>query len=465
MAKIQANTPKGMRDFGPEQMRRRRFLFQTLESLFLEFGYQAIETPSMELLETLTGKYGEEGDRLIFKVLNSGDFFKKLSPVLAEGQSPDAKKHLPLLSEKALRYDLTIPFARFVAQHQNEISFPFKRYQMQPVWRADSPQKGRYREFYQCDVDVLGSDSLFLEAEMIRMYAEGFARLGLPNIQIQINHRGVLAGIAEAIQAPEQLRALTVTLDKMDKLPLDTIKEILQKEGFSVDQIRMLDPILALGSGDTPELMAPYIGQTQAGSEAIHALREVFELSLAPGPLAGAAQLVFNPCLARGLDYYTGCIFEVTLPGSGMGSLGGGGRYDNLTEMFGLNSRSGIGVSFGAERIYDILEAQQAWPKEIQQGPDFFFLHFDRPGALKALSWMEKLRQAGHTTLLYPEAAKIQKQMKYADSQGARFVCSLGSEELAQRSIQIKAMESGEKVTLSDAEFAERINQGYYGTH
>ena len=438
--------PKGMRDFGSEEMRKRQFIFDRLRSVFLTFGYEGIETPSMERLDVLTGKYGQEGDRLIFKVLNSGDFMKPVAE--NQGSSLESKQIVGLISEKALRYDLTIPFARFVSANRGTLSFPFKRHQIQPVWRADQPQKGRYREFYQCDVDVVGSTSLWQEVELIRVFAEGFESLGIQGAEIHINHRSLLMGMAEYLGFAERAGAIIGILDKSDKISPEQLVELLRKEGFTPEHVEKIEPILNWTKGGLPEHLS---GSMLEQNQVAHGLRElswVMEKCLNLGALPGGAKLLFNPKLARGLDYYTGCIFEVVIPGSGLGSVGGGGRYDNLTDMFGVPNLSGVGISFGAERIYDFLQQTHLWPDEIKSGLDYFFLNFDDSGAEIAMQFMAKLRSAGARCDMYPEASKIQKQMKYAHQRQANYVVYIGEREIENQEVGLKNMESGLQINL-----------------
>lgn len=453
--------PKGMRDFGAEEMRKRRFIFERLRNVFLTFGFEGIETPSMERLDVLTGKYGQEGDRLIFKVLNSGDFMNAVKE--AQLPEPSSKQMVGLISEKAMRYDLTIPFARFVSANRGTLPFPFKRHQIQAVWRADQPQKGRYREFYQCDVDVVGSRSLWQEVELIRVFAEGFAALGIQGAQIQINHRGLLMGLAERLGMPEKATALIGILDKSDKLPNDTLLDLFRKEGLSEADLALLDPLLNWQPGTSPQAITPLFSGLENAEKGIEELELVFDRCLDLGSLPANASLVFNPRLARGLDYYTGCIFEVLLPGSGLGSLGGGGRYDNLTEMFGVPDLSGVGISFGAERIYDYMQAQNAWPQDLQTGLDYFFLHFDEEGAKVAQRFMLKFRELGARCDMFPEAAKIQKQMKYANQRQTKFVVSIGDRERENQEASVKDMQSGEQITLTWDNLLHHFNSETHG--
>lgn len=439
--------PKGMRDFGPEEMRKRQFIFDQLRSVFLTFGYEGIETPSMERLNVLTGKYGQEGDRLIFKVLNSGDFMKPVNE--SQALSLESKDVVGLISEKALRYDLTIPFARYVSANRGTLSFPFKRHQIQPVWRADQPQKGRYREFYQCDVDVVGSTSLWQEVELIRIFAEGFTALGIQGIEIQINHRSLLIGLVEFLGFSEQTGAIIGILDKSDKISLEQQMELFRREGFTSEHLEKIEPILNWSKGGLPEHLTGSMLEQNHVAQGVRELSWVIEKCLNLGALPGGAKLLFNPKLARGLDYYTGCIFEVVIPESGLGSVGGGGRYDNLTDMFGVPNLSGVGISFGAERIYDFLQHSNLWPKEIKSGLDYFFLNFDDSGAEIAMQFMAKFRAIGARCDMYPEAAKIQKQMKYANQRQASYVVSIGEREIEKQEVGLKNMESGEQINLA----------------
>lgn len=438
---MKPSTPKGTRDFTPTQALKRQYIFEVLQDLFIRFGFQPIETPAMENLSTLTGKYGEEGDRLLFKVLNNGDFLKKADKTALENQ--DSTKLASSISKRGLRYDLTVPFARFVVMNQNEISFPFKRYQIQPVWRADRPQKGRYQEFYQCDVDVVGSGSLMYEAELAQIYDQAFAKLGIKAV-IRINNRKILAGIAETAGIPDRLTDMTIAVDKLDKIGLEGVRrELLQRDipEASVDQIEKF-----LGITELPELKELLTG-SETGSLGVSELEDVF------GFLEGydfTNELRFDITLARGLSYYTGCIFEVVIdsaayPDLTMGSIGGGGRYDDLTGIFGLKNVSGVGVSFGAERIYDVMEELDLFPAETTESLQLLFVSFDEANHRYAFSWLNKVRAAGIRADLYPEPVKMGKQMKYADARNVKYVAIVGSEEMANNTVMLKNMKTGEQ--------------------
>lgn len=445
---MKPSTPKGTRDFTPAQALKRQYIFEVLRDLFIRFGFQPIETPAMENLSTLTGKYGEEGDRLLFKVLNNGDFLKKADKAALEAQ--DSARLATSISKRGLRYDLTVPFARFVVMNQNEISFPFKRYQIQPVWRADRPQKGRYQEFYQCDVDVVGSDSLMYEAELAQIYDQAFAKLGIKAV-IRINNRKILAGIAETAGIPQQLTDMTIAVDKLDKIGIEGVRrELLQRDipETSVDRIEQF-----LGLTDLQELKA-LLANSPTGSLGVGELEQVF------GFLNGydfTNVLRFDITLARGLSYYTGCIFEVVVdseayPDLTMGSIGGGGRYDDLTGIFGLKNVSGVGVSFGAERIYDVMEELDLFPAETTESLQLLFVSFDEASHRYAFNWLNKIRAAAIRADLYPEPVKMGKQMKYADARNVKYVAIVGSEEMANNTVMLKNMKTGEQeaVVLSN---------------
>ncbi len=441
------SVPKGMRDILPHQMARRQYLFRIIEEGFREAGFQPIETPSMEQLSTLMGKYGEEGDRLIFKVLNSGDFLKKVRD--EDLSNAESLKVAPKIAEKALRYDLTVPFARFVVEHQNEIPFPFKRYQIQPVWRADRPQKGRYREFWQCDADTIGSDSLWNEVELLRIFDRTLTRLGIPSFTLRVNDRRILAGIAESIGEQERLTELTVAIDKLDKIGEEGVKKELKERGFDIDNAKALEGLFRAAD---PEEEAPLdkveglMNTSEQGKEGVEACRFLFENCYALGMENGS--LRFDPTLARGLDYYTGAIFEVTVDDLDMGSIGGGGRYDDLTGIFGMQGVSGVGISFGAERIYDVLEQLALFPEEAGSSVDVLFTNFGDQPLMESMRLADDLRDAGFTVDVYPDEAKLKKQMKYADKVGVRFVAMIGEEELAEEKVAIRDMRTGEQSEL-----------------
>ncbi len=437
---MKPSIPKGTRDFGPAEVSKRTYIFDTIRSVFVKYGYQPIETPTMENLSTLTGKYGEEGDKLLFKVLNSGDYLRKANAEALEQR--DSGQLLSSISEKGLRYDLTVPFARYVVMHQNEISYPFKRYQIQPVWRADRPQRGRYREFYQCDVDVVGSDALMYEAELVQIYDEAFAKLGI-NVTIKVNNRKVLFGMAEAAGIADQFMDMTISIDKLDKVEVQGVKDEMLKRGIpeqSVDQI-----ISMLGVTSLSEL-SELLATSETGMKGIEELREFhryFDLQ------SSSNKVQFDITLARGLNYYTGCIFEVAANDVKMGSIGGGGRYDDLTGVFGLKGVSGVGVSFGADRIYDVMEELDIFPKEAIQGLKLLFVAFDDATHTYAFDWLNKTRAAGIASELYPKPTKMNKQMKYANARNVPFVAVVGSQEMEQGQVALKNMETGEQELVS----------------
>jgi histidyl-tRNA synthetase len=452
MATTKPTLPKGTRDFSPEEMVKRNFIFDTIKSVFRKFGYQEIQTPSMENLETLTGKYGDEGDKLIFKILNSGDFLSKVSP--EELQTADAKKLTSKVSEKALRYDLTVPFARYVVAHQNDISLPFKRFQIQPVWRADRPQKGRYREFYQCDADVVGSESLLNEAEFVLIYQEALSQLGLKDFSILINNRKILSGIAEIIGKPELIIDMTVAIDKLDKIGFDGVCKELLGRGFTQNDIEKLHPIIELKGSNSEKMDAlkKVLAHSKIGQKGVEELETIFsyiQQLQTPNPTYTAANVALDITLARGLNYYTGAIFEVKSNEVAMGSIGGGGRYDDLTGMFGLKNLSGVGISFGADRIYDVLEELGAFPKNTNETTKVLISNFDETAEKFALPLLSQLRAAGIATELYPQASKLKKQLSYADAKHIPYVILIGSEEMASGLLSLKNMESGEQSILT----------------
>lgn len=450
MATTKPTLPKGTRDFSPEEMVKRNFIFDTIKSVFRKFGYQEIQTPSMENLETLTGKYGDEGDKLIFKILNSGDFLSKVSP--EELQVGDAKKLTSKVSEKALRYDLTVPFARYVVAHQNDISLPFKRFQIQPVWRADRPQKGRYREFYQCDADVVGSESLLNEAEFVLIYQEALSQLGLKDFSILINNRKILSGIAEIIGKPELIIDMTVAIDKLDKIGFDGVCKELLERGFTQSDIEKLQPIIELKGSNSEKIQAlkKVLAYSEIGQKGIEEVETIFTyIQQLQTPNATLPNVALDITLARGLNYYTGAIFEVKSNEVAMGSIGGGGRYDDLTGMFGLKNLSGVGISFGADRIYDVLEELDAFPKNTTESTKVLISNFDETSEAFALPILSQLRAAGIAAELYPQAAKLKKQLGYADSKRIPYVILIGSEEMASGLLSLKNMNSGEQSTLT----------------
>ncbi len=424
--------PKGTRDFGQLEMSRRNYIFDTIRSVFALYGFQQIETPAMENLSTLMGKYGEEGDKLLFRIQNSGE-------------------KAAMTPEKGLRYDLTVPFARYVVQHREEISFPFKRFQIQPVWRADRPQKGRYREFYQCDVDVIGSDSLIGELELIQIVEEVYRRLGI-RVCLHINNRKILAGIAEIIGAPDKMIDITVAIDKLDKIGIDAVNAELLERGLDRAAVDALQPILNLGGTNEDKLAAlrTILASSETGLKGVAELEEVFELvnsqlSTSFNSQLSSFNLELDLCLARGLNYYTGAIFEVKALDAQIGSITGGGRYDNLTGIFGLPNVSGVGISFGADRIYDVLTELNLFPAELQSSTQVLFAAFGQDELRYALSWAKELRANGIAVEVYPEPAKMKKQMGYADTKHIPFVAIIGSDEMEQNKVMLKNMLSGEQ--------------------
>lgn len=438
--------PKGTRDFNAEQVFKRTYIFDTIKDVFIRYGFQPIETPAMENLTTLTGKYGEEGDKLLFKILRNGNFLDGVKPEWVE--QGDTNQALAKLSNKGLRYDLTVPFARFVTQHQHTLQFPFKRYQMQPVWRADRPQKGRYQEFYQCDADVVGSDSLMYEAELVQIYDQVFARLGIP-VAIKMNNRKILNGIAMAAGV-DDFTAMTVGIDKLDKIGREGVEQELEGRGFSTDTISFIFQALEADLEQLREMLK----EQPIGLEGIEEYQQV--LSFLEGyPLKN--ELSLDLTLARGLNYYTGCIFEVQALDVKMGSIGGGGRYANLTETFGMKNMPGVGISFGAERIYDVLEECQLFPDDIRQAVKLLLVSMDEKAHRYAFKQIASLRAAGIACELYPEPTKMQKQMKYANNRKIPFVGIIGEEEQKSGKIALKNMASGEQSLLSVAEIIEKL--------
>ncbi len=443
-----------MRDFSPAEMVKRNYIFDTIKSVFRKYGYQQIETPTMENLGTLTGKYGEEGDKLIFKVLNSGDYLAKVNEQALTARNSNAVA--PSISEKALRYDLTVPFARYVVQHQNEITFPFKRFQVQPVWRADRPQKGRYREFYQCDADVVGSDSLLNEAEFILIYDEALSKLGLTDFNIKINNRKILSGIAEIIGKPELIVDMTVAIDKLDKIGLDGVVNELLTKGFTQTDIDQLEPVILLQGSNVEKLekLKTILASSAIGLKGIAELETIF--TYLQSFSLNKATVELDITLARGLNYYTGAIFEVKTNEVAMGSIGGGGRYDDLTGMFGLKGLTGAGISFGADRIYDVLEELNLFPTASNQTTKILFCPFDAAGENYALPLLQQLRNQGINAELYPAGAKIKKQLDYANNKNIPYVVVIGSDEIQSGQLTFKNMQSGEQQKLTaDAIIAE----------
>lgn len=490
--------PKGMRDFSPEVMAKRNYIFDTIKRTFQLYGFEQIETPAMENRETLTGKYGEEGDRLIFNVIESGEkalksvgkLFNaeklldtsniekenKKPPIFIEDlwidDSDDIEEFKDInevneyltnrikneVSDKALRYDLTVPFARYVVQHQNEITFPFKRFQIQPVWRADRPQKGRYREFYQCDADIIGSDSLLNEVELIKIFDEVLTNLGMQDFSIKMNNRKVLSGIAEVIGRPEKIVDITVAIDKLEKIGRDKVNEELLQKGLTNKEIEQIQPLFEL-KGDNKEVLQrlkSYLQNSEVGLEGIVEIEKILEVigfwSL------NKAKVEVDVTLARGLDYYTGAIFEVVSNEVKMGSICGGGRYADLTGIFGLSNMSGVGISFGADRIYDVMEELKLFPTKLSQGTQLFFVNFGHKEEAYVLPLLQKAREKGIRAEIYPEAAKMKKQMKYADQKNIPYVVVVGEEEMKSGRLSFKNMQNGEQEKVNFNELIERIS-------
>ena len=447
------STPKGTRDFSPQIMLKRNYIMQVIKNAFQTFGYLPIETPSMENYSTLMGKYGEEGDRLIFKILNSGDYLKKVD----FNSDLDFKKMLPKISDKALRYDLTVPFTRYVVQNQNDITFPFKRYQIQPVWRADRPQKGRFREFYQCDADVVGSRSLLYEVEFIQLYDKVFSELKIPTV-IKLNNRKVLSGIAEIIGAEDKLIDMTVAIDKLDKIGLDLVKEEMLQKGISDSAIKKIEPILNMEGDSVKKLatMRSVLANSKVGLEGVNEVQTVINKVLNLG--LESADLDFDLTLARGLNYYTGSIFEVEAKGVQMGSIGGGGRYDDLTGVFGLKDLPGIGISFGLDRIYLVLEELDIFPSLEADFTQVLFVNFGDKEADYCLNVLSELRKAGINSELYPDSAKMKKQMNYANKKSIPYVVLIGEDEMNSGLLKVKNMKDGLQSNFNLADFIKLLN-------
>ena len=445
--------PKGTRDFSPIEMAKRNYIFNTIKEVFLLYGFQQIETPAMENLSTLMGKYGEEGDKLLFKMLNSGDYLKNAPAEMLEQH--DYIHLIPKISEKGLRYDLTVPFARYVVMHRNDIQFPFKRYQIQPVWRADRPQKGRYREFYQCDADVVGSDSLMNEIELVGMIDEVFKRFGI-NVIIKINNRKVLSGIAEVIGAPDKIVDITVAIDKIDKIGLENVNAELLEKGLSQDAVDSLQPLLTLSGSNEEKLatLSTLLASSEVGMKGVEELRYVLTNSEAQQP-KGVVEL--DVSLARGLNYYTGTIIEVKAKDVAIGSITGGGRYDNLTGVFGMPGTSGVGISFGADRIYDVLNALELYPKDTLASTKVLFVNFGEKEGAQSLQYVMKLRANGIPAEIYPDSTKMKKQMSYANDKNVAYVAMVGETEMANGTIALKCMETGEQENLTIDEVISKL--------
>lgn len=437
--------PKGTRDFGPDEMAKRNYIFDTIKSVYALYGFQQIETPAMETLQTLMGKYGEEGDKLLFKILNSGDFLKSTTDEELLARNP--LKLQTKLSEKGLRYDLTVPFARYVVMHREELQMPFKRYQIQPVWRADRPQKGRYREFYQCDADIVGSDSLLNEVELMQIIDTVFTKFGI-RVQIKINNRKILSGIAEVIGEQEKIVQITTAIDKLDKIGLEAVNAELEKEGLSKVSIEKLQPIIRLSGSNDDKLntIAEVLANSETGLKGVEEIRYILDV-LKQIELKNEIQLDLT--LARGLNYYTGAIFEVKALDVEIGSITGGGRYDNLTGIFGMPNLSGVGFSFGADRIYDVLNTLDLYPKESISDTQLLFINFGDKETSYVLPFVAKARQANIRTEIFPDAAKMKKQMAYANAKRIPFVVLAGDNEIEQGKVTLKNMNTGEQILVS----------------
>ena len=447
------NIPKGTRDFGPVEMAKRNYIFNTIREVYALYGFQQIETPAMETLQTLMGKYGEEGDKLLFKVLNSGDFLSKVPD--QELLERNANHLAAKLCEKGLRYDLTVPFARYVVMHREELQLPFKRYQIQPVWRADRPQKGRYREFYQCDADIVGSDSLLNEVELMQIVDTVFTRFGI-RVQIKINNRKILSGIAEVIGAADKIVEITVAIDKLDKIGIDNVNAELREDGLSEEQISKLQPIISLSGTNEEKLqtIAQVLASSETGVKGVEETRYILNHLDAVG-LQNEIQLDLT--LARGLNYYTGAIFEVKALDVEMGSITGGGRYDNLTGIFGLPGLSGVGISFGADRIYDVLNTLDLYPKDSMNATQILFINFGEKETVYCLPIIKKVRVQGISAEIFPDAAKMKKQMAYANAKHIPFVALAGENEINEGKITLKNMETGEQQMVTPEELISLI--------
>lgn len=438
--------PEGTRDFGPEQVRRRTYIFDTIRAVFVKFGFQPLETPAMENLSTLTGKYGEEGDKLLFKILNNGDYLKDADAETLDNR--DSGRLLKSISKRGLRYDLTVPFARYVVMNRGTLTFPFKRYQIQPVWRADRPQRGRYREFFQCDADVIGSESLLYEAELAQIYDEAFAQLGVP-VVIKMNNRKILFGIAESAGIPDKFMDMTVAIDKLDKIGIDGVRKELAERGISDTSISTIEKIL-----QAPDLasLRPIFANSETGIKGLDELQRVFDL------LSGTTlknELRFDITLARGLSYYTGCIFEVAAKDFQMGSIGGGGRYADLTGVFGVPGLSGVGVSFGADRIYDVMDGMGLFPETLTESVKVLFATMDEAAFQYAFQCISELRQAGVAAELYPEPGKLKKQFEFAAKRNVPYMAIVGESEMQNRTLMVKDQKTGEQKAMNVAELAQ----------
>ncbi|MFQ3332980.1 MAG: histidyl-tRNA synthetase [Thalassomonas sp.] len=449
MSTTKPTIPKGMRDFGTKVMFRRNYIFETVKRAFECYGYAPIETPAMENIQTLTGKYGDEGDRLIFKVLNSGDYMSKATL----DENTTSKSLAKQIVEKALRYDLTVPFARFVVQNRNDITFPFKRYQMQNVWRADRPQKGRYREFYQCDADVIGTDSLLCEVELVQLYDDVFTKLNIPNVDIYINNRKVLSGMVELMGAFDLFDDVVIALDKLDKIGIDKVKEEMESKGVKKEALSILDAFLNTKNvSDLFSLLENSVIGKKGLEELQFVINNVEKIGLQ------SANLIFDITLARGLNYYTGCILEVEANDVAIGSIGGGGRYDDLTSIFGLKDVSGVGISFGIDRIYIVMEELALFPDNIDVSTKVMFANFGEQEATYCMPLLKQLRAAGISSELYPKKTKMKKQMTYANNKGVQFVIMVGEDEMESGILSIKNMESGEQSNLNITDLIKELS-------
>ena len=453
---MKPSIPKGTRDFGPQEMAKRNYIFNTIRQVYELYGFQQIETPAMETLQTLMGKYGEEGDKLLFKVLNSGDFLNKVSD--DELHERNALHLAAKLCEKGLRYDLTVPFARYVVMHREELQLPFKRYQMQPVWRADRPQKGRYREFWQFDGDIVGSDSLLNEVELMQIVDAVFTRFGV-RVQIKINNRKILSGIAEVIGAADKIVDITVAIDKLDKIGIDNVNAELREDGLTDEQIQKLQPIILLDGTNEEKLstIADVLKESETGLKGVEEIRFILSSLCGGAAVALHNELQLDLTLARGLNYYTGAIFEVKALDVEIGSITGGGRYDNLTGIFGMPGISGVGISFGVDRIYDVLNALDAYPKDATNGTRLLFINFGDSETAYCMPVAAKARQAGIRTEVFPDAAKMKKQMSYANAKQIPFVALAGENEINEGKFTLKNMMTGEQQLLSPDELIETV--------
>ena len=453
---MKPSIPKGTRDFGPVEMAKRNYIFNTIRSVYELYGFQQIETPAQETLATLMGKYGEEGDKLLFKILNSGDYLSKIDD--EELKERNTLRLASKICEKGLRYDLTVPFARYVVMHREELQLPFKRYQVQPVWRADRPQKGRYREFYQFDGDVVGSDSLLNEVELMQIVDTVFTRFGV-RVQIKINNRKILTGIAEVIGAADKIVDITVAIDKLDKIGIDNVNAELREDGLSEEQIQKLQPIIMLEGTNEEKLntIADVLKDSEIGLKGVEETRAILSpLTSNLSPLNNEIQLDLT--LARGLSYYTGAIFEVKALDTPMGSISGGGRYDNLTGIFGMPGLSGVGISFGVDRIYDVLNALDLYPKDSLQTTQVLFINFGEKETAYCLPIINKVRAQGIRAEIYPDSAKMKKQMSYANAKQIPFVVLAGESEMAAQKVTLKNMETGEQVLVSPDELIAKLS-------